>query len=354
MKSLKLLKKESLAVKDPDLAKEWHPNKNDGLSPKDVFHHSGKKVWWICKKGHEWQAIVNNRASGTGCPYCKGIYVCDDTSFKTLRSDLAKEWHPTKNGKLTPNDVTIYSAKKVWWKCKKGHEWQAIIAARTSGNKCPFCNGRKLCEDSSLEKANAKLSAEWHPTKNGKLSPADVLPSSPKKVWWQCKKGHEWKAGIAYRGRGRGCPYCDGKKVSKDNCLATLHPEAAKEWHPSKNGDLSPKKVTPHSQKKVWWQCKNGHEWQSSVGYRTMGYGCPYCDGRKVSKDNCLATLNPQLASEWHPTKNRILNPENVTPFSKKRVWWQCKNGHSWKASILDRHNGENCKKCLRQNKQTG
>ena len=26
--------------------------------------------------------------------------------------DLAKEWHPTKNGELTPNDVTAGSDKK--------------------------------------------------------------------------------------------------------------------------------------------------------------------------------------------------------------------------------------------------
>ena len=70
MKSLKLLKTNSLAVKDPQLAKEWHSTKNGDLSPKDVFHHSGKKVWWVCDRGHEWQAIINNRASGTGCPYC--------------------------------------------------------------------------------------------------------------------------------------------------------------------------------------------------------------------------------------------------------------------------------------------
>ncbi|MBN1697118.1 MAG: zinc-ribbon domain-containing protein [Spirochaetales bacterium] len=351
MKSAKLLKKESLAVKDPSLAKQWHPSKNGKLTPKDVFHHSGKKVWWVCDKGHEWEAIVNNRATGTGCPYCTGIYVCNDTSFKTRKPELAKEWHPTKNGKLTPDKVTIYSARRVWWKCKKGHEWQAIIAARTNGNVCPYCNGRKLCKESSLQVTEPKLAAEWHPTKNKKLTPADVLPSSARKVFWQCKKGHEWKAGIAYRRRGRGCPYCDGKKVAKDNCLQTVNPEAAKDWHPTKNGSLTPRNVTANSQKKVWWKCSKGHEWQSFVGYRTKGYGCPYCDGRKVNKENCLATLSPELAKEWHPTKNRVLTPQTVSPFSKKRVWWKCPNGHDWKAKIFDRYNGETCRKCTRKKK---
>jgi len=349
MKSLKLLKTTSLAVKDPELSKEWHPDKNGDLSPKDVFHHSGKKVWWVCSEGHEWQAIVNNRASGTGCPYCKGNAVCDDTSFATRKTKLAKEWHPVKNGDLTPKDVTIHSAKKVWWQCSKGHEWQAIIASRTAGNNCPFCNGRKLCRESSLAATNPKLAKDWHPSKNGSLSPDEVLPSSPQKVWWKCSKGHSWEAGIAYRGRGRGCPYCDGKKVSDDNCLSNLKPEIAKEWHPTKNGNLSPKVITPHSQKKVWWQCGKGHEWQSSVGYRTKGYGCPYCSGRRVCKENSLETLNPKLAAEWHPSKNKDLHSTEVSPISKKKVWWQCTNGHEWKAVVADRNAGEPCRKCQKK-----
>ena len=38
----------------------------------------------------------------------------------SLYPDLVKEWHPTKNGDLTPNDFTHGSGKKVWWLCPKG------------------------------------------------------------------------------------------------------------------------------------------------------------------------------------------------------------------------------------------
>lgn len=57
--------------------------------------------------------------------------------------ELAKEWHPTKNGELTPKDITSGSGKKVWWLCSKGHEWQARVADRTSGKGCPYCSGKK-------------------------------------------------------------------------------------------------------------------------------------------------------------------------------------------------------------------
>lgn len=349
MKSLKLLKTHSLYAKDPELSKEWHPKKNGDLTPKDVFHHSGKKVWWVCEHKHEWEAIINNRASGTGCPYCKGNAVCLDTSLLKRKPEIANEWHPSKNGNLKPDEVTIHSAKKVWWKCQKGHEWKAIIASRTAGNNCPYCNGRKLCDESSLQSVNPELSKEWHSSKNGKLTPANVLPSSPKKVWWKCDKGHEWKAGIAYRGRGRGCPYCDGKKVGKDNCLTAVSPQAAKEWNSAKNTGLTPRKVTPHSQKKVWWKCNKGHEWESSIGYRTKGYGCPYCAGRKVCDDNNLLILNPELAKEWHSKRNKDLKPKNVTTKTKRKVWWKCKTcSHEWKAAIADRVEGSGCKKCAK------
>ena len=71
----------------------------------------------------------------------------------------------------------------------------------------------------TLQAANPKLASEWHPEKNGKLTPADVVAGSVKKVWWICPKGsdHVWLATIASRNSGCGCPYCSGKKASKSN-----------------------------------------------------------------------------------------------------------------------------------------
>ena len=65
---------------------------------------------------------------------------------------LVKEWHPTKNGNLTPNNVTHGSHKKVWWLCSAStdHEWESEVCARTAKGRglCPFCTGRR--EPSSL------------------------------------------------------------------------------------------------------------------------------------------------------------------------------------------------------------
>ena len=66
----------------------------------------------------------------------------------------------------------------------------------------------------SLYEANPQLAAEWHPTKNGDLTPSDVAPSAARKVWWQCAKGHEWESTINNRSKGNGCPCCAGKRKS--------------------------------------------------------------------------------------------------------------------------------------------
>jgi len=474
---------------NPRLAREWHPSKNGMLTPKDVTPKSQKKVWWQCKRGHEWESSLANRSAAKGCPYCNSstsvmelkIYAeiksvfpdtklkvkinkieCDvyipslsvgveydgvywhrdkqekdraknrifenggihlirvreiglnkitendviydyakkeekqlvDTLLKRIKRlpvlsvaaqervdgylekselannegfinlldrlpsplpgsslaeqdpALAKTWHPSKNGKLTPQDVTSYSNKNIWWQCDKGHEWKSIVGNRSKGQGCPYCSGRRAFGDNCLAKANLQLAKEWHLSKNGKLTPKDVTPKSNRKAWWQCARGHEWEAVVASRSQGSGCPYCAGNRVAKETSLAVKNPKLAKEWHPIKNGKLKPEDVTSGSNKKVWWQCHKGHAWEAVICSRSAGNGCPYCNGRYVCNDNCLATKYPGLAKEWHPTKNGKLTSEDVMPKSHTKVWWQCQKGHEWEIRVADRSNGNGCPFC--------
>lgn len=482
----------------PDIAKEWHPTKNGTLKPDDVTIHSNKKVWWMCKKGHEWQAIINNRSKGSKCPYCSGRLVTPDTCLANINPELVKEWHPTKNGNLTPYDVTACSHKKVWWMCEKGHEWQATIKNRHYDRKCPTCSsacqssfqqvafeyylekifGKKVedridvpVEDqsfesdiyinvdnrkpisieycgyyshkdkekydqlksdnlsrlcffisirelglpkleakdfkiieltkrssnyseldrvikctlnyllennyittkdanldinckrdytdiqsllnyldlkNSLETLKPELLSEYNYKKN-KIAPTQLSVHSGKRVWWQCEEWHEWQATVYHRVQGTGCPYCSGKKVCSSNCLATVNPELAKQWHPTKNGNLNPNDVTPGYHKKVWWLCEKEHEWQATISHRASGENCPYCSGRLATPESSLSTLYPDLAKQWHHTKNGNLTPNDVKIKSNKKVWWQCEKGHEWQAVIYSRTSGKNCPYCSRK-----
>jgi hypothetical protein len=281
--------------------------------------------------------MIAYRHYGAGCPYCAGQRATEENCLKTRAPALAGEWHPTKNMPLTPAGVTLESNRKVWWICKAGHEWQSSPANRSKGQRCPFCVGRRVCKGNCLRTINPQLSEEWHPTKNGALDPDNVTMGCGKRVWWKCSLGHEWPALIHHRNGGSGCPYCAGQRATVENCLEKLNPALAREWHFTKNAPLTPLGVAHQSNKAVWWICAKGHEWNATVSHRHSGRGCPYCAGKKACADNCLQTISPNVAKEWHPVKNAPLTPRDVTHGSEKKVWWVCKRGHEWMDNILHR-----------------
>lgn len=270
-------------------------------------------------------------------------------SFLAVYPELAKEWHPTKNGELTPADVSKAAAVKVWWLCPNGHEYDCLVSARAHGHGCRYCSNKYVLPGfNDLASQNPKLAAEWHPTKNGELTPDMVVCRSQKRAWWRCENGHEWNRIIADRHReGTGCPTCNGRRLwAGQNDLATLYPKIAAEWHPTKNGNLTPDMVTAQTDQRAWWQCEKGHEWNAEISSRSRS-GCPYCSGRKViTGENDLASQNPDLAAQWHPTKNSDLQPQDVTKASNMTVWWQCEKGHSWQAKVVTRAHGSGCPYC--------
>ena len=475
-------KKEKQYVSDnAQLMAEWDWEKNNtlGFVPNEITSHSGKKVWWICTNGHSFDATIANRANGKGCPYCAGKKVKKgDNDLQTLNPTLANEWNHEKNGVLKPGCFTAYSNKKVWWKCSKGHEWQAVIANRNNGDKCPYCSGRyAVAGENDLQTINPTLAEEWNYEKNNGLTPVDVMPNSNKKVWWKCSKGHEWQAVIANRNNGDGCPVCNSERhtsfpeyalvyylrkygleaihlykargyeldiyipskriaieydgylwhknrtkqdltknyrcvkegiklyrireglpplndssvdyivqkyqtdlseilqkclseiiganidvdikrdaiaienlrehVEKEASFLLSSPEVAKEWNYEKNGKLKPESFTANSNKKVWWKCSKGHEWQAIIANRNKGIGCPYCSGRYVIKgETDLQTINPTLAKEWNYEKNNGLRPDAFTVSSGQKVWWRCSKDHEWQAAIAHRNNGRGCPYC--------
>lgn len=257
-------------------------------------------------------------------------------------TDLLREWDSARNGGTTPRDISYGSKRKVWWRCGKGHVWQAQVTSRTNNHTgCPYCSGTRPCPgETDLATCRPDLAAQWHPSKNGGLRPDQVLPGSHKAVWWRCDKGHEWRAEVKSRTAGCGCPVCANREeVPGENDLASAFPEIAAQWHPVKNGTLSPRDVVAGSHRKVWWRCAKGHEWQAQIAARTRSAsGCPVCAGRAVSAgENDLATLAPGIAAQWDPEKNGSLRPTDVAPFSNRAVWWRCEKGHSWKASVASR-----------------
>ena len=339
-----------------DLLDQWDGSRNGTLTPDTVSYGSRQKLWWRCEQGHVWQAAVYTRAGGeSGCPYCAGKRPWPGfndlaSRFPDLASrfpDLAKEWHPTKNGDLTPDQVLWGSNRRVWWQCARGHVWDARVKSRAAGAGCPYCASRQISPgDNDLAAQYSDLAAQWHPTKNGDLRPQDVVAGSRRKVWWQCPKGHVWQAAIASRaGGGAGCPVCAGKQVVPgENDLATLFPQLAQQWDREKNGALTPQQVSSYSNRAAWWRCPLGHSWRAAISARAWGSDCPYCAGRKVLPGfNDLATRDPAVAAEWDPDLNGALTPQMVTAGSHKKAWWRCPENHVWKAVVYSRTGPKHC-----------
>ena len=272
---------------------QWDTEKNAPLTPDDVTYGSHKKVWWTCEKGHSWSAAVRSRtgARPCGCPVCAGRAVMRGANdLPTLRPDLAREWDAEKNAPLTPEQFTAGAEQRVWWKCEKGHSWRAAVRSRARENTgCPYCAGQKtLAGFNDLATLRPNLVAEWDAEKNGTLTPEDVTPSSNRRVWWICRRGHSYCVTVERRGlRGEGCPYCAGRRVLAGfNDLATKKPLVAAQWHPTLNGELTPQQVTAGCHRRVWWQCPEGHVWRAVVHSRTGAHpcGCPVCAGKTGTK----------------------------------------------------------------------
>lgn len=323
---------------------QWDKESNTGLDPHTVSYGSKRKIWWRCEKGHRWQAtVVSRTGASSGCPYCLNKRVLPNVnSLAVVLPEIAAQWHTEKNRGLTPNEVLPGSHQRVWWKCEMGHEWDAQIKARAQGSGCPICTNRQVVVGTNdLAVTHPEIAAQWHPSKNGIRKPQMVFSGSHQRVWWKCEKGHEWQATISSRTTYKtGCPVCTGKQVQPgENDLATVFPNIAAQWHPDKNGDLLPSNVTPFSNLRVWWRCRLGHEYISQISARCSdNSGCPFCSGKKVLPGfNDLATKYPTIAEEWHPTLNGTLTPQMVTAGSKKKIWWQCAEGHVWKTVIYSR-----------------
>lgn len=128
--------------------------------------------------------------------------------------------------------------------------------------------------------------------------------------------------------------------------LAERRPELAGLWHPSLNGELTPRDVSPSSHKRVWWQCREGHTWQAKIYSLADGSGCPYCSGRlPIPGQTDLESTHPRLAAEWDTEKNGT-TAAAVSAGSAVNAWWRCPEGHSYHAVVHSRTAGSGCPYC--------
>ena len=268
----------------PHLQQEWDHAANAHLGSITITPQSHKKVWWrsgMCKTGqpHRWQARIQPRTRGSGCPYSAGRTVCPCNDLAHNHPEVAAEWDWEANRERTPETVAAYSHSKAAWRCGVcGHRWSATVASRTfTGSGCPRCGleaSRIQPQQPIISVGALHLLAEWDWEANGRCGwhPDQITLGSHKKVHWavqdECKLGlvHRWQASPGKRiGSKRGSPFPSGHAVCACNSLAVQCPEAADLWDHQANGDLTPSAVKVQSAKVVAWKSPDGRQWQQRV-----------------------------------------------------------------------------------------
>ncbi len=312
---------------------------------------------FICAGGHI-QSTYRSHArkfkdEDFHCAICSGSRaVAGLNSLGDLMPRLAAEWDCVANGDLTPYMVTTGSDRKVAWICAKGHPYEAYITNRTTrGTGCPFCAGKAVragCND--LATTHPQEVLMWDNEAHGNPKPTEVSAGNSKtKIQLVCPNGHSFTTTPARLVKTGGrCKKCAGTVlVPGVNDLATLRPDVAAWWHPTKNGELTPDRVRPFSEKTVWWQCPDGHDFRSTISPRSRRnrQKCPVDSGRVLIPGvNDLATKEPDLAKDWNAALNGV-DASQTVPGRVER-YWTCADGHTQCSTVANRRRAGGCTRC--------
>ena len=327
--------------------------------------------------------------------------VCASKPPLASRPELVQQWHPTKNGKLTPFDVTLGSTQIAWWQCTAcpcgcAHDWQTAVSTRTAkGSGCPICAGKRPCACRALATSDPNIAKQWDVAGNSGLQPTEISSGSHSLVHWVCHEHEQpfkWTARVYQRTRQQnpsGCPECgraSGRKPRQRKhphacicysptvaCLSRAAvswiilagqpklleacPKVAAQWHPSRNGDQALGTVTCGSGLKAWWLCKDAqcghqHSWQATISDRVKRQsGCPVCAGSKPCICNSLAALHSDVIQKQWDFERNTVSPEELLPQSGAKVHWRCdlhEPPHTWTATPNDRFSSRQrgCMKC--------
>lgn len=373
----------SLAVRRPDLAAEWHPDRND-KTPDQVDYGARYKAWWLCERGHPWEAVVGIRATqDTGCSKCSLAH-SSRTEIR-LWAELTALFDPLlrENGAATESTrrhTGVWHQIQVLPRPAGPADILLILPAAEPGMAARqvvmeydswYRHESRRAED--LEKTTALLDTGCDVirlretplecfSENTVTVPADPSPFENAAAALQelLHRGHLTgqleKAAHRYLNEKQaiGTRLANARLNARalpdlgPDSLAVQFPELAAEWDVETNGDLTPRQVRPDYSRSTWWICPLGDHYDLSPGNRIRGRNCPYCANKRVNGRNALATTHPQLAAEWHPENAK--RPTEVTAGYHGRVRWLCSNrmcGNVWITAVKNRtRNSSGCPDC--------
>lgn len=346
----------------PSLFAQWR-DETDADSHRIGSNH---RALWEGECGHQWRAAVRQRAAGQGCPICSGTRtVAGINDLATLRPSIAAEWDERNN--KSASEVTVSSMYSALWRCPDhGHEYKMGVAQRTGGRNCPICSSRQILAGfNDLGTRNPAVAAEFVRDTEGKgRTPESVGQKSHAVFEWLCPDcGKNWVATPAARtDGGMRCRHCKGTgtvaqsspasppRVAARNAnrpraevqasFASVHPGLVAQFVRDAEGKgRTPHNTPPMSKARFEWKCPIcNHQWETRVGHRSKGRGCPACSGKvAVPGINDLATVHPAIAAELDDPR---YSAATLTANSNLAVNWKCEKGHTWTTRVFNRTRG--------------
>ena len=356
-----------LVNSNPELIEEWDFDKNEEDINK-MYKTTNKKVWWKCKIcGHSWQAYISNRTkSNSSCPKCNvgnskslmeyAIYLVVKQQFNQAESGFIVNGMSFDIG--IPNPATIIEYNGRYYHNNKYNSYDVEGRDKDKRDfigKYPnikYITINETYGGEELTISNNDIYFNSDNVTSNRLHYIKLICDALSKL-----------IGVELYVRDDIESYTLSQMKLKDvsDSLGTNYPELCKEWNTIKNCELTPYKIKPKSNKKVWWKCKEcEYEWEASPAHRVVdGTGCPKCVALSgsgagshivIEGVNDLKTLRPDIAQEWHTILNSKLGIDlnNITIKSNKEVWWKCKHcGKEYMDKVVFRTTrNHNCPVC--------
>lgn len=279
----------------------WDYDMNGNIKPRDVFKNNNKKYFFTCNDCHHIFDVSLSNLSAIKerwCPYCGRNKLCDDVNCQRCFNgsfashNKSKLWS-SKNGVLTPRQITKSSGKKYWFTCETCiHDFEMAIShiiRNDSEKTCPICSSQYLCKDEDcnicFEKSFAShpkfvfLDKEKHKDINFKK----IFKSSNTKYWFNCNCGHSNEMTLNSVSSGSWCSYCcvpQLKLCENEDCNRCFEKSFAS--HPRVkfliDDDINPRSIFKGSQRKLNFKCEKGHKFLKQISIIGENFGwCPQC-----------------------------------------------------------------------------
>ena len=372
----------SLSKKNPEAAKMWAFDLNDkSLSPEKIGAGSDKIVFFRCLKNpnHVFKKRISKMSSyrdghNVGCIYCgpnaKKAFA-GETDLLTIFPEAKKLWDYEKNRGIDPTSLLPKSKKKAYFRCENGHSLLRIIANFSASPSCTECKKEKY----KLISRTPNICHFFIPSKNLDIILSEESVSSEKKAIFQCPKCHyEWSWQFSTWLKYALCPCCgfDGENKSEkknQKIVQKFNIKTLKQivkniedfWDYEKNQGLTPSSVSHGSNKSVWLKCDKGHSFSRKV-YSISDNSrkivvCPYCTNSfsKITPGvNDLFTVCKPAKEMWdHERNQEIKDPTKLSYSSREKAWFNCKNNHSFRKSIITFFKTPECPTCKFEKKSS-